>query len=104
MAQLHGATLNGIVNPSGFDATAWFEYGVDTTYGTVVNLPDTLTGIADIPVTTDLTGLLATTTYHFRLVASNASGTVQGLDEVFTTLADAAVLPVVTTLPATNIS
>ena len=104
MAQLHGATLNGTVNPNGFDATAWFEYGLDTTYGTIINLPDTLVGTTEIPVTTELTGLEAVTVYHFRLVAQNASGVAEGLDEVFTTLADAAVLATVTTLPATNIS
>jgi hypothetical protein len=101
----HGATLNGLINPNGWDTTYWFEFGLDTTYGTVISFPGALAGTDDVPVSADITDLLAETTYHFRLVGQNAAGLVEGLDEVFTTLPDIPlpVLPTVTTLPATNV-
>jgi hypothetical protein len=49
------------------------------------------TGIGPVP----FTGLLAGTTYHYRLVATNAVGTAYGSDHTFTTAA--ATPPVVTT-------
>src|SRR5918992_553721 len=42
-------------------------------------------GNADRPVSADITGLAPSTTYHFRLVATNASGTATGADAQFTT-------------------
>ena len=105
MAQ-HGATLNGIINPNGADTTGRFEYGLDSTYGTQVELTPIPLGTADVPVSADITDLLPNTPYHFRLVAENESGQTLGGDMIFTTLPDPIVVgvPVVTTLDATNIS
>jgi hypothetical protein len=54
-------------------------------------------------VSANISSLLASTTYHFRIVATNSAGTVHGSDRTFTTLS-ATGLPVVTTNPATLIA
>jgi hypothetical protein len=91
-----GATVNGTVNPQGSDTTYYFEYGTDTSYGTTTTSGSAGAGTTTQSVSADLTGLTASTTYHYRLVATNASGTAYGSDATFTTLAGAAP-PVVTT-------
>src|SRR5207248_11000351 len=48
-------------------------------------------------------GLAASTTYHFRIVATNNAGTRYGADRTFTTLS-ATGPPVVITSPATNVT
>jgi hypothetical protein len=81
-----GATLNATLNPNGSATSFHFEYGTDTTYGTSTASTDAGAGVGDQPVTADLTGLTAGTTYHFRLVADNGTGGVQhGADAVFST-------------------
>lgn len=42
-------------------------------------------GTADVPVTAGLSGLLANTVYHYRIVAVNPGGMSTGLDQQFTT-------------------
>ena len=50
-----------------------------------------------------INGLTASTTYHFRIVATNSAGTRYGSDETFTTLPPIG-FPIVTTEPATNVA
>ena len=81
------ATLNGSVNPGALATTYHFEYGTSTGYGTSTPTLSAGSGSLDVPVTTDLLGVLqVNTTYHFRLVATNQRGTVFGSDQTFTTL------------------
>jgi hypothetical protein len=102
---IHGATLNGVVNPMGSDTTVSFEYGLTIEYGTVLTLPDILIGHVDIPVSIDITSLNPVTEYHFRVKAINDDGEAIGEDMVFTTLVDQENdVPVVVTMPATNIT
>jgi hypothetical protein len=80
-----GATLNGAINPDGIALTECkFEYGSTAAYGNVVpcaEAPGSIgSGTAPVPVHADVSGL-AVGIYHFRLVASNASGTTNGGDE-----------------------
>jgi hypothetical protein len=79
------ATLNGTVSPNKEATTYRFEYGVTTAYGSQTPA-GTSSGNASKAVSADITGLLPSTTYHFRLVATNASGTATGADAQFTTL------------------
>lgn len=81
----NSATLNGIVNPDGLATTVQFEWGRTSAFGNVTPGQDIGDGTADLPVSFDLTGLLPGTVYHFRLVASNVSGTGTGLGETFQT-------------------
>ena len=96
-------TLNGTVNPLGILTTVSFEYGLNTTYGSIAEF-GIMNGNVVTPVSAQLSSVELTpaTTYHYRIKAVNAYGPpVYGLDETFTTLG---ALPIVETLPATNIS
>jgi hypothetical protein len=78
------ARLNGSVNPHGLSTTVYFQYGRTTSYGN--RTPNqTKTGINYQNVSANISGLSAHTTYHFRIVASNAFGTRYGSDRTFTT-------------------
>jgi hypothetical protein len=78
------ATLNGSVNPHGLTTTVRFQYGRTTTYGsTTAN--QTKTGNTTQNVAANISGLAASTTYHFRIVATNSAGTRYGSDKTFHT-------------------
>src|SRR5215218_4413167 len=74
------ATLAGTVNPQGLLTSYAFQYGTTTAYGQQTGLSSAGSGTADVPVREDLAGLTAGTTYHYRLIATNASGTTVGAD------------------------
>ena len=78
------AKLNGSVNPNGLPTTVFFQYGRTTNYGTRTPF-QTRTGTSARPVSANINGLAPRTTYHFRLVARNATGTRYGNDRTFTT-------------------
>lgn len=82
------ATLHGSVNPNGIGTTYQFEYGLTAAYGKVVPATPKSAGAGSQTVAVEelVTGLEAETTYHFRLVATNGTGTANGSDETFTTL------------------
>jgi hypothetical protein len=96
------ATLIASVNPNGANVTkCQFEYGTSLAYGT--NVPCTsLPGAGEkaVEVSAPVTGLSESTTYHFRIVATNARGTSFGLDRTLTTLPRA---PKATTEAATSV-
>lgn len=81
------ATLNGSVDPKGRDTTYHFEYGLTTAYGSSTPNADAGSGLGEVAVTAGLSGLAPSTTYHFRLVASNVVGATKTEDGVFTTAA-----------------
>jgi hypothetical protein len=79
------ATLQGIVTPNATNTIAWLEWGTNVNYGSkslaiLVNKTNSL-----VPVSATVTGLAARATYHYRVAASNALGTVWGADKTFTT-------------------
>jgi hypothetical protein len=82
------ALLAGYVNPNGLHTTYRFEYGTDTSYGSTTALDNAGSGATNAPATKAVTGLQPNTTYHFRLVATNAAGEAQGADQAFTTAAN----------------
>jgi hypothetical protein len=81
------AIATATVNPNGQTVTACaFEYGTSTAYGTSVPCASPPgSGVAPVAVAASLVGLAAATPYHFRIVATNASGTAYGADASFTT-------------------
>ncbi len=79
------ATLNGTVNPEGQSTTYYFEYGTTTSYGSQTQSASAGSGTADVKVTPSAGPLTPNTTYHYRLVATNASGTALGSDVSFKT-------------------
>ena len=82
------ARLNARINPQGEASTYYFEWGTDESYG--ASVPATLDGVAGsgivpVIVAEGLTGLAPETTYHYRVVTENASGTTVSADHVFET-------------------
>jgi hypothetical protein len=87
------ATLEAALNPNGIPGRYHFEF--DTTaysvggpsHGTSVPVPEGSLGSATVDVTraASISGLAPSTTYHYRVVASNSLGTVDGPDRAFTT-------------------
>jgi outer membrane protein assembly factor BamB len=96
------ATLNGLVDPHGLSTSVYFQYGPTTSYGSTTPA-QTKSGNTYQSVSANIMGLAASSTYHFRIVATNSSGTRYGSDSTFTTL-NATGPPVVVTNPATNIA
>jgi hypothetical protein len=85
-----GATLNGAVNPDGIQLSdCHFEYGTDTSYGQSAPCVPAAGAIpadsSEHAVSATLAGLVAGTTYHFRLAAANANGANTGADATFAT-------------------
>lgn len=79
------ARLQGTVDPNNEPTTWYFEYGTSTGYGTRIPDQGPLNGATGQQVAFDVGGLAPGTTYHFRIVASNASGVRAGRDREFTT-------------------
>ncbi len=97
----NSATLNGTVNPNGTRTTYYFEYGTTTSYGSTTSSTDAGSVTTDVSVSADIAGLAPSTTYHFRLVATNSGGTTYGSDATFDTLS---LPPTVTTRSATSVT
>ena len=92
--------MTGTVNPNG-QATTWHvEYGTSTSYGSRTSTQNAGSGTGNAAVSASLTPLAAGTTYHYRVVATNAGGTSRGADGIFTTPS----APVATTGAATSVT
>ena len=98
----YSATLNGTVDPHGLPTTVHFEYGMTVSYGSTT-ASQTKTGNTSQNVSANITGLTPNTTYHFRLVGTNSSGTEYGSDRTFTTLSPTG-FPLVATSAATSVA
>jgi hypothetical protein len=96
--------LSATVNPNGGEVSdCKLEYGTSTSYGSSVSCSSPPgSGESPVAVSAALGGLSANTTYHFRIVATNAGGpSLPGADQTFTTLPDA---PTVETKTASSIT
>ncbi len=82
------AVLNGSVNPNNSFTTAWFEWGSSSSLGNTTGTQSIGNSNSHTPLSFGLTGLSSNTTYYFRVVAQNNSGTVQGSILSFTTQGD----------------
>src|SRR3954454_5585783 len=72
------ATLGGQVDANG-SATTWrVEYGTSDAYGLATPERDAGAGDAPHDVTAVVGGLTPETTYHVRVVATNAAGVARG--------------------------
>ena len=79
------ATLGGTVNPSGLETFYWFEYGTRTAYGNSSPFQGIAAAAPATSISAAITGLTPGTTYHYRLVAGNATGRSFGADQTLTT-------------------
>src|SRR3954467_14093327 len=81
----NSATVAGSLNPNGRVTTWFFQYGRTKSYGARTTAQDAGSGTKKVPVSAPLTGLTSKATYHYRLVATNSSGTKIGNDRTFKT-------------------
>lgn len=92
------AVMNGAAIPHGLSTTAYFEWGTTTAYGNTTTSQSIGNGQAEVAVLQALSGLTSGQTYHYRMVATNSSGTSYGINrELYTSP-----LPVAQTLAASN--
>jgi hypothetical protein len=87
------ARLQATVDPGGLETAYHFEYGPAAgSYDVSIPVPDAhiAAGVTGVSVNEVATGLEPGTTYHYRVVATNAqspAGGTPGPDQTFTTLA-----------------
>jgi hypothetical protein len=83
----NGAKLLSELNPHGRESEYHFEYGRSSAYEKSAPVPDAPTGggITDATFAVAIQGLLPDTTYHYRVVARNSLGVVEGPDQTFRT-------------------
>jgi len=79
------ATLRTQVNPNELSSTCYFEYGTDISYGFRTSDYSGYTGSGLFLINSDITDLSPNTEYHFRLVATNSTGTAYGNNHSFIT-------------------
>jgi hypothetical protein len=81
------ATLMAEVNPNRWPTVYLFEWGRSTSYGSSTVISTAIGGLGNVnlPVSAPVTGLAPATTYHFRVVATNFTGTTNGPDYTFST-------------------
>ena len=82
------ATLNGVVNASGALTAVNFEYGTSADLSgstTIVSADQSpIDGFTNVPVSKSLTDLVRGTRYYYRVIATNATGTVTSNISTFT--------------------
>ena len=77
-----GLTAHGAIDPENQPTQWWFEYGPTADYGAITET-QTLPGADALrQVSAELPGLEPGRLYHYRLVATNNSGTTEGEDRV----------------------
>ena len=86
---IQAATLHGTVNPRSLATSYFFQYGPTAAYGAQTAPASLAAGAAAVRVTGAAGALVPATTYHFRLVATNATGTSVTADRTFRTPAQA---------------
>ncbi len=98
------ATLNATVNPNGHGTTYQFEYGKSTLYGSKAPVTPSSIGSGTSPVNVSeaLSGLEPSTTYFYRLAATNEGGTVKSEGKSFKTEAATGVPAQLVAMPITE--
>ncbi|HEY3946065.1 MAG TPA: hypothetical protein VGL78_12630 [Solirubrobacteraceae bacterium] len=84
-ATQHAAQVEIGVEPHGLDTHYQVEYGTSAAYGSSTSPADLGSEGQNLYAYPEITGLQTGVTYHFRVVATNAEGTVYGADHVFST-------------------
>jgi hypothetical protein len=87
------ATLHGLAGTAGLGGSARFAYGPTSAYGAFSAATTLPAATTTQGVTAGLTGLLAATTYHFRLEVTTPDGLSAGPDVTFTMPAATAIPP-----------
>jgi hypothetical protein len=82
---LDSATLRGQVNANAQATSFHFEFGTTTDYGSSTANQNLPAGVDPVAASVAISGLTPGTTYHVRLVATNADGNSASSDRTFTT-------------------
>jgi hypothetical protein len=80
--------LNAHIIPNGGATTYQFEYGETSSYDASIPIPAGSIGSGNEPITVpaaEPTGLKTSTTYHYRVIATNQYGTTDGPDQTLLT-------------------
>ena len=80
---LNAATLTASVDPNNASTSYKFQYGLTTSYGSTSGTGSAGSGSRGVPVSQRIGGLQAGKRYHYRVVATNSVGTVNGGDRSF---------------------
>jgi hypothetical protein len=76
-------TATADVNPGNAATAPYIEYGLTTNYGSTTGMsPAILNGATPLPTNVTITGLTPGASYHYRIKASNANGTVYSPDKL----------------------
>jgi len=94
------AKLNGNVDANGNATSFFFEYSLSSDFSSVNNTDTKLAGSGSSPVAVSdsVTGLSESTTYYFRMIATNSIGSDTSLVQSFTT--SGTPIPIVSTTTA----
>ena len=79
------AKVAGTVNPNGVATKYHIDYGLTTGYEAATPEESAGSGSSAVAVSATLTGLQPLTTYHYRVVATTATGNAVGVDKTFKT-------------------
>lgn len=83
------ANLTGVVSGNGASTTVIFDYGTDSTaFSSNATANESPVGANSVTVTASISGLLPSTTYYYRVRASNSVGGTNGTIRSFTTDAE----------------
>jgi hypothetical protein len=84
--EARSAVVEGTIDPEGVESKYHFEYGLDQRYGSrTLGFVGVGSGSDPVAASAAITGLKPNTTYHFRIVGSNDSGSIAGADGTFVT-------------------
>ncbi len=72
------ATLEAALYPNGLATSYYWQYGTSTGFGNQTGTATATGSSGGVAIKSTLQGLSASTTYYYRLVATNADGTVYG--------------------------
>jgi hypothetical protein len=81
----NSAQLNGVVNPNGLAAGAWFQWGPTTNYGNATPVTAMGSGTQGVGVNATISGLQAGSPYYYLLTATNVFGPASGANINFAT-------------------
>lgn len=84
----NSATLNGTANVVSLPGSYRFVYGTALPYGVTTTAVAVAAGPDGVPVSAQVAGLAANTTYHYALLVTTSAGETVGSDGTFTTAAD----------------
>lgn len=79
------ANVHGTVNPQGAATTYYFQYGTTRKYGAQTAVTSAGGGTKAVQASGAITLLAPATTYHYRIIATNALGATAGGDRTFKT-------------------